>query len=85
MRTASPGDHGHQASARTESEGAFAPGQEPFELRVLTARLDQRTNGIMAFWLRRSGEHQLANLLVERPEEYERLVGGGSFRWRRCA
>ena len=67
------------------SEDTFAAGQEPFELRVLGARLDQRTNAIMAFWLRRSGEHQLANLLIERPDEYERLVGGGSFRWRRCA
>ena len=67
------------------ADEAFAEGQEPFEMKVLSAQLERRMNGIMAFWLRQYGEHLLASLLVERPDEYERLVEGGSFRWRRSA
>lgn len=71
--------HGLQADA------PFPGGQQPFDWKVLAAQLDRRMNGIAAFWLRQHGEHRLASLLVERPEEYERLVAGGSFHWRRCA
>jgi hypothetical protein len=73
--------HAHGLAA----DEAFADGHGPFEVKVLAAQLERRMNGVMAFWLRQYGEHRLASLLVDRPDEYERLVEGGSFRWRRSA
>jgi len=58
-------------------ERPFTPGEEPFEWKLLDAQLDRRANRLAALWLRRYGEHRLANLILERPEEYERLVDEG--------
>lgn len=68
-----------------DADEPFPDGQEPFDWKLLATQLERRMNGIVAFWLRRYGEHWLASLLVDRPGAYEQLVGGGSFRWRRCA
>lgn len=64
------------------ADEAFPEGEEPFEWTLLLAQLARRMDAIMAFWLRQYGEHRLARLLIERPDEYEQLVDGGSFRWR---
>ena len=64
---------------------AFPEGEEPCEWTLLVAQLARRMDAIMAFWLRQYGEHRLARLLIERPDEYERMVDGGSFRWRKVA
>ena len=52
-------------------------GHEPFEWKVLNAEFERRATRLMAFWLRRYGEHRLANLVLERPDEYHQLVDEG--------
>jgi hypothetical protein len=56
----------------------FPKGQEPLEWKVLDAQLKRRMEAIAAFWLRRYGEHRLANLIIERPVEYDRMVNDGT-------
>jgi hypothetical protein len=51
----------------------------PADVRVLEKRYLQRSLAIRATLLRRVGEHELANLVMEYPEEYDRLVEEGAF------
>lgn len=68
-----------------QPDDAFPESEKPVEWTLLAARLARRMDAIIAFWLRQYGEHRLAMLVIERPDEYERLVDGGSFRWRKVA
>jgi hypothetical protein len=43
-----------------------------FEIRVLEYRQERRSERLMVMNLPRFGEHELANLLLADPEEYER-------------
>jgi hypothetical protein len=51
----------------------------PADVRVLKKRYEQRSLGIQATLLRRVGEHELANLVLEDAAEYDRLVEEGAF------
>jgi hypothetical protein len=51
----------------------------PADVRVLKKRYEQRSLAIQATLLRRVGEHELANLVLEDPAEYDRLVEEGAF------
>jgi hypothetical protein len=51
------------------------PGDQlPFECRALDFAMKQRMNGFTAVLLRRYGEHAIANLLMEDPAAYERII-----------
>ena len=61
-------------AAGLDDHTSFPPGEEPFELRALAARLDRRSHRILAVCLRRYGEHRMANLLIANPAEYHRIA-----------
>jgi len=77
--------HALKRSRGLRADDPFPEADEAFEWTLLAAQLKRRMDAIAAFWLRQYGEHRLARLLMERPDGYERLVDGGSFRWRTCA
>jgi hypothetical protein len=58
------------------ANGGMEEGAEPFEYLVLQKFVERRSDGIWATCLRRVGEHELANLLIEDRAEYERLRDG---------
>jgi hypothetical protein len=55
-------------------EGRLSDGTVHPEWTFFDRQHERRANGVMAYWLRRYGEHRSANLLVENPAEYHRLV-----------
>jgi hypothetical protein len=57
-----------------DHNGRLPNGAEHPEWTYLDRQRERRGNGIMADCLRRFGEHRSANLLVENPAEYDRLV-----------
>jgi hypothetical protein len=46
----------------------------PFDVRMAQVRLRERQRALVAVVLRRAGEHRIANMLVDHPEEYERIM-----------
>ena len=66
-----------KASGVVEYE-SFASGSEPFEWQALAARREHRCDRITVVCLRRFGEHRMANLLIENPEEYYRIEAEAS-------
>jgi hypothetical protein len=57
-----------------DHNGRLPDGTEHPEWKYLERQRERRANGVMAGCLRRYGEHRSANLLVENPAEYHRLV-----------
>ena len=57
-----------------DHNGCLPNGTEHPDWKYLDRQRERRANGVMAMWLRRFGEHRMANLLLENPAEYERLV-----------
>lgn len=57
-----------------DHEGRLPDGTEHPDWTFLDRQHERRANGVMAVWLRRYGEHRSANLLVDNPAEYYRLV-----------
>jgi hypothetical protein len=66
-----------EAARGLESGGTFAEGTAPPEWKILEQQLERRIDGVMAGCLRRFGEHKMANLLIERREEFYRIVSEG--------
>jgi len=58
------------------ASGPIVDGAEPVEYRALQQLVKRRGDGTHATYLRRLGEHELANLLIEDPAEYERIRDG---------
>jgi hypothetical protein len=63
-----------EAPGRGDHAGAKEP---TFEYRMTEAEVARRYNGLKAVVLRRFGEHRMANLLIDDPAEYDRIVNGG--------
>ena len=57
-----------------DHNGCLPDGSEHPDWKYLDRQHERRANGVMANCLRRYGEHRSANLLLEKPDEYQRLV-----------
>jgi hypothetical protein len=65
-----------EGEAIKAANGGMAAGAELFEYLALRKLVERRSDRIQATCLRRLGEHELANLLIEDRAEYERLRVG---------
>jgi hypothetical protein len=54
--------------------GCLPDGTEHPDWKYLDRQRERRANGVVASCLRRFGEHRSANLMLENPAEYDRLV-----------
>jgi hypothetical protein len=74
-------DESNRQHGIDEGDGA-ADETRPLAWQVLQHRRYRRADGMMAVFLRRFGEHRLANLLTTKPEEYARIRDEIGVGWR---